>query len=650
MAVEGGAETDLPRTGHNRGAPILPEPTKPQGLPVSFPAPRDIREQVRQAIDIAELVGSYLQLQRRGRIYLAICPWHDDSRPSLQVNPERQTWKCWVCGDGGDIFNFVMKREGVDFRQALELLADRAGIAWQPAAGPAPAEGSAANKRTQYAAMTWAEQQYHECLLSSRDAEPARRYLEQRGITVDSMRRYRLGFAPNNWQWLVDRARSSAYSLDVLKGVGLTGISQNTGKPYDLFRGRVMFPIRDTQGRPIAFGGRVLPEWADDRTAKYVNSPETRLFSKSEHLYGIDLARDQLTKARQAWVMEGYTDVVMAAQYGLQAAVAVLGTALGPTHLRILRRYCDSVVLILDGDEAGQKRTNEVLELFVTQQLDLRIVTLPDGLDPCDFLRARGAAAFQAMVDQSVDALEHKCQIATRGIDPRRDTHKAHQALEEILRTIAKAPRLQNDTTNDVQLRQEQILARLARDFGVELAQLRERLISLRRTQGKRSVKKDTTSEPASSWTCQMLEARERELFEAMIRFPEIVALALEQVPRDELTTSIARELLALYEQLSRAGGEVSFARLITEVDDPRYKNLLVELDDAAQGKRVADPDLHLRDIVTAFRRRAHERRSGEAVATLQQKSLNEHQKMQLLAEVIEAQRMRQGIDAPTDG
>ena len=203
-------------------------------------------------------------------------------------------------------------------------------------------------------------------------------------------------------------------------------------------------------------GGRVLPDVRTITPAKYVNSPETLLFTKSKLLYGLDLARQPIRKTGAALVMEGYTDVIVAHQYGFDNAVAVLGTALGAEHIKILRHYTDRIILVLDGDEAGQRRANEVLELFVAAQVDLRILTLPEGLDPCDFLHQKGAEAFsQLLANSAVDALEHAFSSVTRGVDVDRDVHGASRALERLVSIVAKAPRLRSDTTGEDRFREE---------------------------------------------------------------------------------------------------------------------------------------------------------------------------------------------------
>ncbi|MEZ6118366.1 MAG: DNA primase [Pirellulaceae bacterium] len=442
----------------------------------------EAKERVRQATDIVDVIGGYMDLRRQGRMLVGLCPWHDDSKPSLQVNPERQSWKCWVCDDGGDIFSFVMKKEGVGFPEALKLLAEQAGIELDERRGPTATPGSPEDKATLYRAMAWAVEQFHRCLLYSDEAETARKYLQDRQIDADSISRYRIGFSPNQWRWIIDQGRPHGFSPEVLEAVGLAIKNEKANSWYDRFRGRVLFPISDTQKRPIAIGGRVLPEFADDKSPKYINSPETRLYSKSEQLYGLDVVRDQVAKQRHLVVMEGYTDVVVARQFGVDNVVAVCGTALGARHIPLIRRFADSITLVLDGDEAGQRRTNQILELFIASQMDLRIVTLPEGLDPCDFLQQQGFDAFQSFLQSAIDALEHKIRSTTAGLDLIRDTHKANVALNELLTTLARAPKSQLGKTDAANvLREQQVLVRLAREFQLDEQQLRKQLEEIRR-------------------------------------------------------------------------------------------------------------------------------------------------------------------------
>ena len=612
----------------------------------------DAKEQVRAASDIVDVVGSYLNLRRQGRQYVSLCPWHDDSRPSFQINPQRQSWRCWVCGIGGDVFSFVMKRESMDFREALELLAERANIVL-PSRGPVAPVGSPDDKKFQYNALAWAERLFHELLLKDPIADEARRYLHDRGISQEAIHRFHIGFSPNDWQWLCSRSLKSEFNHTVLEKVGLIGKGQS-GNAYDRFKGRVIFPIRDVQSRPIAFGGRILPAFADEKAAKYVNSPETRLFSKSENVYALDLARDHITTSGKVIVDEGYTDVIALHEAGIKNTVAVLGTALGERHIQLLRRYADTVYLVLDGDEAGQKRTSEVLELFIAQQVDLRIATLPEGLDPADFVEKRGATEFHEHLAKSLDALEHKIRITTAGIDLANDLHGANDALEELLNTLAKAPHLAAGTSSEVRLREHQFLARIARQFQVAESELRTRLSSLRRAgfAKPKSAPSDEHPVPAASknYRAADLHRWDRTLLELMLAHPDIIAWALDEIGPDELTSDAARALYQVFRMAMENHVETDFGAILGSIEDESLRYLIIELDESAAERKFGPPEEELSSIVAAYRRRHEERLEGQQVASMEQKPLSAEEELDLLNQIIEQQRNRQGISFPTEG
>lgn len=614
---------------------------------------QDVKDQIRQATDIVELIGGSLQLRRQGSGYVALCPWHNDTRPSLQVNPKRQSWKCWVCDVGGDVFSFVMQREGVGFREALQMLADRAGIALR--AAPVRAEaGSPKDKATLYRAMQWAEEQLHRCLLCDDAAEPARRYLHQRQISEDSIRRFHLGYSPDDWTWLLDRGRAAGFSPQVLQAAGLCGCSERSGRFYDRFRGRVIFSIRDVQGKPIACGGRVLPGSSAGEAAKYINSPETLLFSKSDQLYGLDIARDRVARDRQIVVVEGYTDTILAHQSGVGEVVAVLGTALGSRHIRLLKRFADRITLVLDGDEAGQRRTNEVLELFVAEQVDLRILTLPEQLDPCDFLLQRGEVAFRELLGGAVDALEHKIAVCTRGVDLVGDTHGANRALEEILGTMALAPHTAA-AGGETNLREHQMLGRLARRFGVADSQLRTRLRELRRKPAARGVASSPAASAAAAPSPRVrdIHPRDLELLEILVIHHEYVARAVAEIDLGLLHSPPTREIFYTLHCLHDDGRTPDFGNVLTALDDPGLKNIWVEVDERAQAKAAEaqeDARQRLEGLIAGYRYALETKDRPHKLAALQERRLNEQEELDVLQKLIAQERNRQGISGPTEG
>jgi DNA primase len=599
---------------------------------VSFvPTAFDTKQQIKEAVDIVDLVGDYLQLRREGRIFKALCPWHDDSRPSLQVNPQRQSWKCWVCNIGGDVFSFVEKIEGVEFREALSMLAERTGIPLPARRGGLTTGPATDEKQILYQAMAWAVEQYHQCLLQAPQAEPARQYLADRGIADQSIARFQLGYAPDDWEWLLKRARGTPFKPPILEKVGLIRSASSGQGYYEPFKGRVLFTIRDAQRRPrpVGLGGRVLP--GSTHPAKYVNSNETPIFTKSNLLYGLDVAREAIERSKVALVMEGYTDCIIAHQCGFSNAVAVLGTALGERHIKLLRNVAERIVLVLDGDEAGKRRANEVLQMFVAEQIDLRIMTLPDDLDPCDYLLQHGAGAFGEQMQTAVDALEHKFRVATEGLQADSSLHQLQRAAEEVLATLAQAPRLQTGGTSEARVREDQVLHRLARRCDVAEEVLRSRLRELRG--GSRPRSPSASGSPAASEP--PLPLIERLLLELLLLAPEGVAEAREQILPQELQNGLARIILAKCFQLADTGVLPSFERLMLEFDEPAVKNLLVELDEQGREKQSGDARAALADLLARFRRRQWEQEFKAHRAAVAERRIDDDAALAVLSQII---------------
>jgi DNA primase len=630
--------------------------------PVSFGPAFDAKEQVRQAVDIVDLVGSYVQLRRQGRNYVGVCPWHDDSRPSLTVNPERQSFKCWVCDYGGDVFSFVMRSENMEFREALELLAERAGINLQPAPShTGDSDGSfvrpsdpSTDKRTLYRVAAWAENEFHRCLLDSPEGEPGRAYFAQRGLSAETINRFKLGFAPNRWDWILERARGTEWTPRVLERLGLLRPRERGDGYYDYFRGRVMFSIRDSRSRPVAFGGRVLPQLASacvaqkkDPPVKYMNSPETPLFSKSRELYGLDVARENFKATGGVIVMEGYTDALMAHQHGIDNCVAVLGTALGEAHLRILRRHTEIVTLVLDGDVAGQRRTNEILDamlaLFEINQIDLRILILPGGVDPCDFIATHGSDQFRALLATAVDALEHKFKVVTNGLDTLTDTHRASQAAEQLLGTLAQLRPTGAGASSTTLLREEQMLSRIARRFHLPEEKLRSRLNSIRReatTRPRSQRAEDDDARPAAKQPLRLadLVAWDRGVLELIILDPTLIPRVAVGVEPADFTSPAARRIYLACCRLAEEAPEGDFGRLLTMFDEPEMKSLLVQLDESCAVKAKADRERWLADLLDTHRRLDEEKDRRTYLAAARQSSDNAEQ---LLAEFCEQAKQK---------
>lgn len=610
----------------------------------------DLKERVRMAVDIVDVIGSHLELTPQGRGYVARCPWHDDRRPSLQVNPQRQTWKCWVCDIGGDAFSYVMRRDGVDFVDALKSLAEKAGIDYRPAGGKKAVPGSAEDKSTLLDAMKFAAVAYYEFLEndSSEETQRARQYLDQRGINQESRKRFQIGLAPTAWSWLLDEARRMNFSPEVLRAAGLVVARAGGNGFYDLFRGRLMFPILDLQDRPISMGGRILPGGDPNVAgAKYINGPETRLFSKSRQLYGLNLARAAMQRSGHVLVMEGYTDVIAAQQAGIQQVVAVLGTALGEHHIEILQRFVDRVVLVLDGDEAGRRRADSVLELFVGAKVDLRIITLPGGADPADFIAENGREALEALAAEAPDALDHKLATLIDGVDLTRDTHRATAAMEKMLAVLARG----GDASA---LRTAQMLVRLSRTFAVPSEDLRNQLVQRIRQAARRSApprpRQDRLDQPRTAVKLPPLEpisGIDRELFEIMIEYPDAAAQAIEMIDPEWLISDSARMLMRVYQGLELSGKELDLSTVLLSLENEQLKSMIVGLDEAINQRAafVTQPcQQRLADVLQRYRRSQSTADTRRQLARLEANGSDDASAADLLDDIIAAQRLQMGI------
>jgi DNA primase len=355
---------------------------------------------VLSATDIVELVGQTVKLVRRGRNFVGLCPFHQEKTPSFNVNAERQYFKCFGCGASGNAIDFVMRRDRVEFLDAMKELANRAGVELPRFAS---ANQKVGDREQLLACCSTSAMLFEKWLSQEAIGKPARAYLTQRGINDQTIREFRIGYAPPGWDNLAKASELKKFAPTLLQRAGLLKQKDGATSFYDVFRNRLIFPIRDEQSRVIAFGGRVLP--GSDDPAKYLNSPETPLFSKSRAVFGLDVARERIVATRRVVVVEGYTDVVMAHQFGVRNVVAVLGTALTEQHVSVLRRFADEIVLLFDADAAGGNATKRAVELFLTQPIEIRIATIPTGEDPDEYLLKHGSEAFEKRIDASTDAL-----------------------------------------------------------------------------------------------------------------------------------------------------------------------------------------------------------------------------------------------------
>lgn len=431
------------------------------------------KEQIRSRVPLEELLREYdVQLSPSGRRMKALCPFHAEKTPSFVVNIEQQTYYCFGCHEHGDLFGFVQRFHNLDFRQAMELLARRAGVVLDdvPAGSHSSRQDSVVGL---YDVLGDAAEYYHRFLLEDPAARPAREYLHERGIERSSWDRFQLGYSPQEWDACLKFAAGKGFSPELLERVGLVRKREHGGGYYDYFRGRIMFPIADPQGRTIGFGARTL----GDDVPKYLNSPKTRLFDKSRVLYGLNHARRGIQREKKVAIVEGYTDAIVAHQAGLDYFAANLGTAFTADNARRLGRLAPSVVLIFDGDAAGQRASERSLDLLVSEDLDVRVCVLPAGKDPCDSVIELGAEEFRRRLEKdSMSIFEFKWKVTMESADTREAGAALRaRALDEFLALLGRVP---NIVGRKLQMRE------FAEKIGVSEEDLQARMRQMSRRSG----------------------------------------------------------------------------------------------------------------------------------------------------------------------
>ena len=514
----------------------------------------DVVDRVRERTDIVEVVGQHVQLRKAGKNFKGLCPFHQEKTPSFVVFPDSQNFHCFGCGAGGDVFNFVMQIDRVDFRDALRELAQRAGVVLEEQVPPSPElmERHARLFELNARAATF----YTHVLWSTPNGEPGRALLERRGVDRATAERFQLGFAPDRWDALLTVLGKRSVAATDLIDAGLATARESGDGAYDRFRNRLIFPIRDRDGRIVGFGGRAL----GDAQPKYLNSPQTAIFDKGANLYALDLAQETIRRLRQVVVVEGYMDAITAHQFGFTNVVASMGTALTEEQVRLVRRSVDRIVLALDADAAGQLATVRGLDVVRgalgeadrldvnpvglvrferTLKTDIRIVRLPSGKDPDELIRTDTGAWRQALaapvplLDFYVDAVAGD----TSPVDPREKSERVGR-LVPLLREIT-----------DPVIR-EHYVKLVARRLDVD-----EEVV--RRSRPAAAVRRPRFEE--STPRARAASGPEEHIFALLVNYPEVLAPLVASFPEQDVLDGRNRELL---EMLRRTPPEETAAAL----------------------------------------------------------------------------------------
>ncbi len=491
-------------------------------------------EEIRARCNIVEVVGAYLpQLRRRGSTYKCNCPFHQEKTPSFTVNEARQIFHCFGCSAGGDVFRFVMDYEKVDFVTAIHILAERAGVEVKYEGGGQPEKSG--NKDVLYRLHADAAAFYHRMLLDSPDAADARRYLEERDLPAELVKQFQIGYAPNDWEGLMTRALKKGYNAEQLEAAGLVVPSERGGKTshYDRFRNRIMFPICDQMGRVIGFSGRIMNK--AEKGAKYVNSPETLLFKKNQVLYAFDKARKPMVDARQAIVVEGQIDAIRCHQAGLENVVASQGTALTENHARLIKRYADEVVLVLDADAAGVKAALASSEIFIANELSVRVVTLPEGEDPDSLIRKKGAEALASLVSAAPAALDFLIDAFQKQEDVKTEAGRM-RVVQAVLHYIAQCPSA---------ARRDPMIHRAADRLHISPLALSQ---DLKRTQGQQRPVRSANHEPRPAKVSKKTYPKqETSLLELLVHhYHDVHPLVHDFLPPNLLTDPVCKKLVEI--------------------------------------------------------------------------------------------------------
>lgn len=553
----------------------------------------NIIARVQQANDIVDVIGEHLSLTKKGKELVGLCPFHTDHRPSMYVNPAKQIFKCFACGAGGDVLKFVQMRENLSFSQAIERLAQRGGIKLEPLRSYHGQDGRAADEadpKDLARVNTWAAKFWQANLWHQQKGESARAYIAQRQISEEMAKKWGLGLACDSWDNLLNAASAAKIPTKLLEQAGMI-VPREGGSFYDKFRNRLMFPIWDVTNRVIAFGGRTL----GSDPAKYMNSPATALFDKSNSLYGLNFARNAISSSGTAVVVEGYTDCMMPHQFGCENVVATLGTSLTAGHARLLRRYANKIVLIFDSDVAGTEAANRSLEIFLAERIDIRIASVPQGKDPCEFVLAVGKEGLESVINSAVDVMQYKWQRLVAGLSGTDTLMQRKAAADEFMKTAAAAWGGNMDI-----ITRGFIASRLANVMGLSSkeveAELNRRSGRIGRGGGYVVANQKAVSVGAPRG---FFEAAQREVIEVLLNEPALFEQARQKINVAMFDSPTLKPIAAALFAMLETPENFSIAALLSRFESVDEGQLVVELADTGERKGKFEP--RLVEAVAAF-------------------------------------------------
>lgn len=496
----------------------------------------ELINEVKDANEIVDVISQYIQVKAAGSSYKALCPFHNEKTPSFIINKEKQFYKCFGCGEGGDVINFIMKMENLDFTESVKLLARRANIEIDITESSEEIKKQIEEKKLCYEINKKAGLYFYDNL--TKQPNPALKYLSERGITSKTLASFGLGYSINSWDNLMLYLQKEGYNLNDIQKCGLIRPNKSNGY-YDYFRNRIIFPIFNIRGDVVGFGGRVI----DDSMPKYLNSPETQVFNKGNILYGLNFARKNI-RNRQIILVEGYMDVIALHQAGFKNAVASLGTSLTKYQGRLLKKYCDEIIICFDGDEAGTKATMRSLDILNEVGCQFRILVLPDNKDPDDFIKFHGKDKFQEYIDKSMGLIDYKIFLAKSEYpgDTTEDRVKLAKKVSNIIKDI-ESP-----------IEREAYIERVANETGISKESIRLEVLDKTKNTFvyKNNFRRDLNHKGKNNYIemIPLVEQKghiiaERQLIKFMITDNKLIKYILNDISAEDFSVAEHQEIVA---------------------------------------------------------------------------------------------------------
>ncbi len=514
----------------------------------------EILEEIRNKIDIVTLISNYVSLKKSGKSHKGLCPFHQEKTPSFMVDGQKQMFYCFGCGEGGNIFTFIMKMEKTNFPETVKLLANKAGV-------QLPVYKKQNNKETKEREVVYnlnsIAANYYQKNLFTNQGKIALNYLKKRGFNEEIIRKFCLGYALPGYEHLIYTLSSKKVEQRDLLKAGLVSISTKTKKNIDYFRNRIIFPIINLQGKIIAFGGRVL----DNRLPKYINSPETIVYNKAKNLYGLFQAKQSIRQKNQVIIMEGYTDVLIAHQFGFDNSVASLGTALTSQQIILMKRFADEVIIVFDSDPAGERATLRSIDLIKKAGLSVKIVSLPVESDPADILLKKGRIYFESLIKNALPLIDYKLSIMLHQYNPAHIAGKVSivKGLFEDL----------NDINSDIELRNE--IKKIAERLNLTEESILIDLKRYRKGSTKLTNIVEATHTPIESTNINA----EKILIGNMLQNKDVIDRIISELEVEDFTITEHREIFSTIINLYETGEKVSMQKVIDRIEHPKITNLI---------------------------------------------------------------------------